>query len=124
MPAAVAALVATFLQLRLRGSDIRELLLNPEFVSAERALQIGLVNRVVPTGDLEDSGRELATGILERASSESIARTKRLLLDVLGRPLDDALDLGAHANAEARATADCRHGIAAFLETKTSPTWR
>lgn len=120
----VAALVATYLPLRLRGSDIRELLLNPEFVSAERALEIGLVNRVVPSGDLEDSGRELATGILERASSESIARTKRLLLDVLGRPLDEALDRAAHANAEARATEDCRHGIASFLETKASPRWR
>ena len=41
----VAALVATYLPLRLRGSDIRELLLNPQFVDARRALEIGLVNR-------------------------------------------------------------------------------
>src|SRR5204863_2790705 len=44
----VAALVATFLPLRLRGSDIRELLLNPDFLGAPQALGIGLVNRVVP----------------------------------------------------------------------------
>jgi hypothetical protein len=28
------------------------------------------------------------------------------------------------ANAEARSTADCRHGIATFLDTKAAPTWR
>lgn len=120
----VAALVATFLPLRLRGSDIRELLLNPEFVGAERALEIGLVNRVVPANELETAGRELALGILERASSESIARTKRLLLEILGRPLDDALGRAVEANAEARATEDCRRGISTFLETKAAPDWR
>ncbi len=120
----VAALVATFLPLRVRGADLRELLLDPQFVDAERAREIGLVNRVVPADDLEDAGRELATGILERASSESIARTKRLLLDILGRPLDDALGQAAEANAAARATADCRHGISTFLETKSAPKWR
>lgn len=120
----VAALVATYLPLRLRGSDIREILLNPEFIGAERALEIGLVNRVVAAGDLEDAGRELAAGILERASSESIARTKRLLLDIVGRPLDDALARAAAANSEARMSADCRHGIETFLETKTAPRWR
>lgn len=120
----VAALVATFLPLRLKGADIRELLLAPEFVEADRALEIGLANRVVPREDLEDAGRELATGILERASSESIARTKRLLLDVLGRPLDEALGIAAAANAASRGTDDCRRGISTFLETKSAPKWR
>lgn len=120
----VAALVATYLPLRLRGADIREILLNPELIPAPRALEMGLVNRVVAAGDLEDAGRELAVGILERASSESIARTKRLLLDIVGRPLEEALDVAAAANCAARMTADCRHGIATFLETKAAPTWR
>lgn len=120
----VAALVATYLPLRLRGTDIRELLLNPDFVSAERALEIGLVNRVVPSDDLSPAGRSLTLEILERASSESIARTKRLLLDVLGLPLERALEIAVEANAEARSTSDCRHGISTFLETKAAPNWR
>lgn len=120
----VAALVGTYLPLRLRGSHIRELLLNPEFLDAERALEIGLVNQVAEREQLRDRGRELAGGILQRASSESIARTKRLLLDVLGRPLDEALNRAAQANAEARATDDCRRGITTFLKSKTTPNWR
>jgi methylglutaconyl-CoA hydratase len=120
----VAALVATYLPLRLRGSDLRELLLNPEPVGAERALAIGLVNRVVGAGELAAAGRALAVGILERASSESIARTKRLLLAAFGRPLEEALERAVEANAAARSTADCRHGIATFLATKKPPNWR
>ena len=86
----VAALVATYLPLRVRGSDLRELLLAPEFVPAARALEIGLVNRVVPRAELDGEGERWAGEILARASSESIARTKRLLLEVLGRPLRGA----------------------------------
>jgi len=120
----VAALVATFLPLRLRGADIRELLLFPRFLDARQALAIGLVNRVVPPDDLAAVGESLAAEVLEAGSSESIARTKRLLLDLLGRPLDDALERAAAANAEARATADCQRGIATFLATKRPPRWR
>jgi len=120
----VAALVATYLPLRLKGRDIRELLLNPEFSDAQRALELGLVNRVVARAELESSAEGLAIEVLERASSESIARTKRLLLDILGRPLDDALARAAEVNAVSRSTQDCRKGISAFLETKAPPRWR
>jgi methylglutaconyl-CoA hydratase len=120
----VAALVATYLPLRLRGADIRELLLNPQFVDARRALEIGLVNRMVPQEDLRAVGEALAAQILETGSSESIARTKLLLLDVLGRPLADALTQAAEANAAARATDDCKRGVATFLATKKPPHWR
>jgi methylglutaconyl-CoA hydratase len=120
----VAALVATFLPLRLRGADIRELLLFPRFLDARQALHIGLANRVVPAPDLAAVGGQLAAEVLDNASSESIARTKRLLLDILGRPLPDALDLAAEVNAQSRATADCRRGIATFLDTKQPPHWR
>ena len=120
----VPALVATFLPLRLRGSDIRELLLNPEFIDAPRALELGLVDRVVTGEGLGSAGEELVAEILERASSQSIALTKRVLLDVLGRPLEEALDRAAEVNAASRATADCEHGITTFLETKSTPNWR
>ncbi len=120
----VAALVATFLPLRVRGRDLREMLLNPQLLSADRALELGLANRVVADDALESSTLELVEEILTTASSESIARTKRLLLEVHGLPLSDALDAAEAANAAARATEDCKHGIATFLETKKPPNWR
>jgi methylglutaconyl-CoA hydratase len=125
----VAALVATYLPLRVKGRDLRELLLDPQFLGAERALEIGLINRVVtveddPAAALEGAGRKLVSGILERSSSESIARTKGLLLEAVGLPLRTALERAAEVNAASRATADCQHGIATFLDTRKPPVWR
>ena len=119
----VAALVATFLPLRVKGADLRELLLFPRLLDATEALRLGLCNRVVPRTDLEQAGLALVRDVLVNASSQSIARTKRLLLELLGRPLDEALDMAAEQNAQARLTADCARGIATFLETKSAPSW-
>ena len=120
----VAALVATFLPLRVRGADLRELLLFPRFVEAEEALRLGLANRVVPGERLAQEGRELAVAVLENGSSASIAATKRLLLAVHGRPLDEALSIAADVNARQRETDDCRRGIAHVLDHKRPPSWR
>jgi methylglutaconyl-CoA hydratase len=125
----VAALVATFLPLRVKGRDLRELLLDPQFLGAQEALDMGLINRMVavgddPTASLEEAGRDLVVGILSRASSESIARTKGLLLEAVGLPLQAALERAAEVNAASRATADCKHGIATFLDTRKPPVWR
>ena len=119
----VAALVATFLPLRVRGSDLRELLLFPRLLDAREALALGLVNRVAPRPELEQAGLALVKDVLANASSQSIARTKRLLLDLVGRPLDEAMDLAAEQNAQARLSADCQRGIAHFLATKQAPSW-
>ena len=120
----VAALVATFLPLRVRGRDARELLLDPDFIGAERALAIGLVDRVASRQHLETEGLHRVATVLEKASSQSIAMSKRLMLDIVGLPLAEAMDRAAEVNAAARATDDCKRGIDAFLETKKTPNWR
>ncbi len=120
----VAALVATYLTLRLRGSHIRELLLNPQLLDAPRALEIGLINRITEGGSLQEAGEALAVEVLTNASSESIARTKTLLLDLFGRDLGDRFRHAAEVNALSRGTEDCRHGISTFLKTKKAPRWR
>ncbi len=119
----VAALVATFLPLRVRGRDARELLLDPDFVSAERALELGLINRVARES-LESEGLAWVESVLAKASSQSIALSKRLMLDIVGLPLGEAMDRAAEVNAAARATDDCKRGIDTFLATKKPPVWR
>ena len=51
LPALVAGLVMTFIRRQLRERDLREVLLASELFDAERAREIGLINRVVPSGD-------------------------------------------------------------------------
>ena len=97
----VAALVATFLPLRLRGADIRELLLFPRFVDARQALEIGLINRVVPPQPTSPAvGEALAAEVLDdrqlgvdRPHQAAAARRSS------AGPLDDALDRAAEVNA-------------------------
>ncbi len=54
----------------------------------------------------------------------SQSRAKRLIAEVAGRPVDDALEaLTARSIAEARASPEGREGIEAFLN-KRRPAWR
>ncbi len=55
----VAGLVMTFLRRQLRERDIRELLFTGDLISAERAREIGLVNRVVPSDELENETQKI-----------------------------------------------------------------
>src|SRR5881394_4378909 len=55
----VAGLVMTFLRRQLRERDLREVLLASELFEAERAREIGLVNRVVPMSELDNETQKI-----------------------------------------------------------------
>src|SRR5213596_2076358 len=63
----VAGLVMTFLRRQVRERDLRELLLGSELIDAERALEMGLVNRVVPADELEKEAQKIAAAVLQGA---------------------------------------------------------
>ena len=69
-----------------------ELELMGEVITAERARECHLVNRVVPREDLMATAEDIAAKILRnpRAAVES---AKATILEVVGRPLDDQLRL-------------------------------
>ncbi len=48
-------------------------------------------------------------------SAQSIATVKEMLASIHHLPVDDAVKYAAQMNAKARATDDCKRGIAAFL---------
>ena len=74
----VAGLVMTFLRRQLRERDIRELLFTGDLITAERAREIGLVNRVVPPNDLENETQKIVDAVLQNAPV-ALANTKRLI---------------------------------------------
>jgi enoyl-CoA hydratase/carnithine racemase len=98
-----------------------EMLLTGKPISAQRALELGLVNRVVPPAELDAAVRELADPIL--ASSPLTVRLgKAAFYDQLA--LDEA---AAYAQASDVMTQnalsrDAQEGMAAFLQ-KRRPTW-
>jgi methylglutaconyl-CoA hydratase len=115
----VAALVTCLLRRQLHDRQIRELTLLGHPVSADRALQLGLVNRVVPRAALDESAAALAAEAC-RGAPGAIARTKTLLdqLDPIAPLLDHALEF----HLLARNSDEAREGVAAFLE-KRPPRW-
>ncbi|HYF23132.1 MAG TPA: enoyl-CoA hydratase-related protein [Caulobacteraceae bacterium] len=90
---------------------------------AEFAARIGLVTEVVDDSAALDAAQErIATEIMACAPG-SIAESKRLVWDVWGRPIDNALmDDTARRIAKKRVGEEGREGVAAFLE-KRKPSW-
>ena len=71
-----------------------EMLLTAEPIDAQRALQCNLVARVVPHERLMEEAERTARQIL-RNSQIAVRSAKETILDVIGRPLDDALRIEA-----------------------------
>lgn len=102
---------------RLVGLGIAtELILTGSMIKADRAYEIGLVNRLVPADDLMASARDMMGTILSKAPL-AVAGSLRAL-----RAADQPLSAGLQAEAtlfgEACDTADFKEGVAAFLEKR------
>ncbi|HEY0895077.1 MAG TPA: enoyl-CoA hydratase-related protein [Sphingobacteriaceae bacterium] len=118
----IPALVACYLVRKLGEARVKELLLSGELITAETAAAYGLINFVVPAGEIAERVASYAENICNTTSGESVSRTKSLLQQVYELSLEDSLSAAVRANAEARGTADCRKGISAFLK-KEPVTW-
>jgi enoyl-CoA hydratase/carnithine racemase len=73
------------------GNAMR-LLLSGEFIDAEEALRIGLVNELVESEELMPAAHRLAATIGSRAA-DAVAMTKELALRGLGAPLEQSMRL-------------------------------
>ena len=98
------------------------LCLSGEIIDAQMALQIGLVDRVVPHDELMNAAKALANTIAQKAPL-AIAACKRVINGGAHLPIDDALELEALAFGTLVGTEDFREGTGAFLE-KRKPDWK
>jgi methylglutaconyl-CoA hydratase len=117
----VAGLVMTFLRRQVGERNMRELLLGSELIDAERAKEIGLVNRVVPQDDLMSEAQKFADSVLQGAPG-ALAQTKRLIEELWWRSVKEDVDLALKYHMQARESSEAREGIAAFND-KRPPSW-
>lgn len=92
-----------------------ELFYTGELVDADRAASMGLVNRAVPNGRLDDEVDELASTIAEGPTTALVA-AKTLVKDNADRDFEGALEAEAAMQSILYTTHDHEEGVAAFRE--------
>jgi enoyl-CoA hydratase len=98
-----------------------EVILTGEPLAAERAHQLGLVNRLVAPGEAVDAALELANKIAE-AAPLAVYASREIVLAAGG----EEAELQALTNrrfAEVMASEDTKEGLTAFIE-KRAPNWQ
>ncbi len=111
----VADMSGTFFLPRLIGlSKAKELMFSGEAVDAQRALELGLVTKVVPHESLMDEAMEMANR-LAQGPTRAIGMIKRMLNRSFETDLETALEMEASLQGIAVSTPDVVEGITSFL---------
>lgn len=97
-----------------------ELALTGDFISARRAYELGLINRVVD-GPALDGALELARRIAENGPL-AVRISKQIMKESRGWPMAERYDRQTQLILPVFASADAREGAAAFAE-KRKPNW-
>ena len=99
-----------------------ELMLTGKTISAQRAYEIGFVNRVVPPGELLSAALAMAEEIMECAPL-SVVAVRQVVRHTMNMGLDAALEVGKQICAPLYASEDAKEGARAFRE-KRKPQWK
>jgi methylglutaconyl-CoA hydratase len=117
----VPAAISPYVIRRIGESASREYFLTGERFDARRALEIGLVNKVVSHAELDTRVREVVRLLLS-SGPEAMASCKELLYRVPAMSLGEAKTYTAEVIAKLRVSQEGQEGMAAFLE-KRKPAW-
>ncbi len=98
-----------------------EMLVTGQFIDAHRAEALGLVNKVVPAGDLADATQEIAHLVASKLGAV-VKIGKQAFYEQAQMGLDDAYAHTGQVMVENMLYRDTEEGIAAFLE-KRPPDW-
>lgn len=111
----VPAIVSLFLLRKCGEAVSKDLLLTGRLISAEEAVQKNCFTGIFEASEIDAEVNKIAKKLCSQASGDSLRLTKELIGTVQELALGDGLDFAANMNAKARATKDCKAGIAAFL---------
>jgi 2-(1,2-epoxy-1,2-dihydrophenyl)acetyl-CoA isomerase len=111
---------ASFLLPRLVGLNrAKELMFTGRRLTGAEALDLGLVNRVLPADELMPAARELATQ-LAQGPTIALGAAKRSLNAAPLSSIEEIAELEAYGQAQAMASDDHREGRAAFAEKRAA----
>jgi enoyl-CoA hydratase len=99
---------------KIPAARAMELILTGELIGADEALRLGLVNRVVPAGELLAAARATVLKIAEKGPL-AVAASRRAVRRAMELPLAAGNELEQELFALLFSTADQKEGMAAFL---------
>lgn len=108
----------TFFLPRAIGEKLAtEMFMTGDSITADRAVQIGMINRVVPAAQLLSEATTLATK-LAAGPTASLGRIKRMMNATFSHDLNEQLDMEAACQLESGRASDFNEGVAAFFEKR------
>jgi methylglutaconyl-CoA hydratase len=117
----VPACISPYVIRKVGEGRCREFFLTGERLTANRALELGLVNQVVPLESLDQAVEEKVKQLIS-SGPKAIAMCKELLKNVPGMSFDKAKTYTADMIASMRIGDEGQEGMNAFLE-KRKPKW-
>ena len=119
IPSIIAPYVINAMGLRMA----RRYFMTAERFDAQTAYRIGFAHEVAAAGQLDAEAQKIIDALMDGAPLAQ-GRGKKLMLDIVGHPIDDkVIDVTVRQIAEARASDEGKEGLSAFLN-KTEPSWR
>jgi 2-(1,2-epoxy-1,2-dihydrophenyl)acetyl-CoA isomerase len=95
----------------------KELAFFGDRINAQQALELGLINKIVPEASLEEE-TEAVLRRFAAAPATSVACAKRMMNASLNNTMQEALDMETFSVGECGATADLKEGVMAFMEKR------
>jgi methylglutaconyl-CoA hydratase len=118
----IPATIGPYVIRAMGANAARRYFLTAEKFDAGEAFRLGLVHDLAPPEEL-DLRINALLGTLMQTSANAVSESKRLVRELTGRPIDDAIVADtAERIASIRTSDDGREGVRAFLE-KRKPRW-
>jgi len=117
----VPAVISPFVIARIGLANTRELFITGERINAHRAVEIGLVNKVVPNHEIDKYVNEVIQQILQNGP-EAVKTVKELIFKVPQMNFPEVTEYTAQLIASLRISPEGQEGMNAFLE-KRPPSW-
>jgi methylglutaconyl-CoA hydratase len=115
-------IIGPFVISRIGVANAREYFLTGARFPADRAREIGLVQKVSADEAAMDATIDAWISELLTSSPSAIAAAKKLIFDISNRPIESVLETAALSIANARVSPDGKAGVEAFL-SRGKPPW-
>jgi 2-(1,2-epoxy-1,2-dihydrophenyl)acetyl-CoA isomerase len=96
-----------------------QLSIESERISAQRCLELGIANKVVPAAELRDAAVVWAKELCKRAPL-SLAATKKVMRHAMDHDWQSCFAMEAVEQEKLRGSDDAKEGVAAFFEKRAA----